>query len=141
MRMASAAEWRPGGSVFVKVDTRRNLVYLIGPVAGFDSRFASFGGKNARNSRAMREQMGQKPVLLEETFAIAHRSVMALDEDAGASRGDYSGRGKWAWARGEDVCGFAQLGKLGQKRAQPGERERRPVGLYQRAVHAVRFGR
>jgi hypothetical protein len=37
------------------------------------------------------------------------------------------------------VRGFAERGIEAEKRAQFGERERRPVGINQRAVHAVGF--
>ena len=81
--------------------------------------------------------MREKSVLLKQSLAIAHGAVMALDEDLSIARGDDACRGKGAWADGEDADGFAKRGKLSQKRAQFGERERRPVGLDQRAVHAV----
>ncbi len=90
-------------------------------------------------ARAICEQMGKKAVFLEQTFAIAHGAVMAFDEDAAVLCSDYSSRGKWARAEGDDVRGFTQLRKLGEKRAQLGESERRPVGIDQRAVHAVGF--
>ena len=139
MRVTSAVERRPGDGVFVKIDARRDLVHFVGPVAGFDSRLACRGGKDSRHSRTMCKQMGKKPVFLDESLAIAHRAVMAFDEDAAALHGDDASSGKRARACGKDVRGFAEIGKLGEKRAQLIERERRPVGLDQRAVHAVGF--
>ena len=111
----------------------------------FDGGLAGCGSEDTRNRRAVRKQMREESMLLEQAFAIAHGAVMALDEDAlirsvFAAHGHDAGRGKWARARRMRISyRLAEIGELGEKRAQFGERERRPVGLDQRAVHAVRF--
>ena len=97
-------------------------MHLVGPFAHCDGCFSGRRSKDTRHGHAARPQMREKAVLLEQSFAIAHGAVMALDEDAllrsviGA-RGDDAGSRKWAWADGEDARGLADPGKLTQKQA------------------------
>ena len=68
----------------------------------------------------MGTKMGEKTMLLEQAFAIAHGAVMALDEDAlvgsviGPRRHD-TGRGKRARAHGEDARRLAELREIGRE--------------------------
>ncbi len=92
----------------------------------------------------MGKQMREETVLFEQTFAIAHGAVMALDKDtrfnsARIARGDDAGCGEGARAHGEDFEWLAEGGKAMEKIAQFGEGERRPVRWDQRTVHAVSF--
>jgi hypothetical protein len=94
----------------------------------------------------MGTKMGKETMLLEEAFAITHGAMMTFDEDAlvgsviGPRRYN-AGCGKRAWAHGIDVSRRSKVWKLRKKRAQLVEPERTPIGLDQRAVHAVRFSR
>jgi hypothetical protein len=84
--------------------------------------------------------MRKKTMFLEQTLAIAHGMVMALDEDVGFFCGDNAGRRKRARAHSENALRSPKRGELGEQRAHFVQRERRPVGKDQRAVHAVGFG-
>jgi len=97
--------------------------------------------KDTRDGRAIREQMGEKPGFLEESLTIAHGSMMAFDEEAAAWCPDDASRGKRARACKKDLRRFAQVGESSENWAQFIERKRWPVGIDQRAVHAMGFRR
>ena len=82
VRVCGTAHGRPGEGVFVKVDALRNLVDLVGPLACLDGRFAGRGSDDTRDQRDMGAKMSEETMLLEEAFAIAHRTVVAFDKDA-----------------------------------------------------------
>ena len=63
------------------------------------------------------KKMRKKTVLFTETFRIAHRAVMAFDEDvpvgsAIGPRGHNACRGKRAWAREDDVRRRSEVWEL-----------------------------
>ena len=83
-------------------------------------------------------------MLLKKPFTIAHRAVMALDENAllsstTAAHRHNTSRGKRARACGKNPSRLAERGKPAKKIAKVIERQRRPVCLNQRTIHAVRF--
>ena len=139
MRVGNGAKRRPGDGFFVEIDARGNFVHLVDRVAEFDRGFSRSGSKDARDRRSVGQQMREKAVLLEQAFAIAHGLMMALDEDFGFICSDNAGRGKRARAHGENALWSPKRGKLAEQRAHFVQRERRPVGRDQRAVHAVGF--
>ena len=146
VRMGRAAEGRPGDRVLIKIDTRRNFVHLVSPFAFFNSRLARGRSLYTRNRHTLRNQMRQKAMLLHQSLAIAHRAVMALDEDRPlrsvfVPRGHYRSCRKRTRACRYDANRFAQIGELSKNRAQLGQVKRGPVRLDQRAVHAVSFCR
>ena len=81
-RVNRTAEVSPGDCVVIKINARRNFVYLVSPLARFNGRLAGSRSKNPRDRHTMCKQMRQKAMLLEKPLAIAHRAMMALDEDA-----------------------------------------------------------
>ncbi len=96
-------------------------MHLVGPFADFDRGFAGGGSEDARDGRAMREQMRKKAMLLEQALAIAHRAVMALDEDAWSrfqSRSHDAGRGKRARAYGENARRARRAREIRARRAR-----------------------
>ena len=142
VRVGNTAERRPRECLFVNVDAGRNLVDLVCPLARLDGCFAGRGSQDARDERDMGANMSEKTMLLEKSFAITHRAMMAFNEDAllrsmFVARGDDSSSGERARAHGENMRRLAELEELRQKRAQFIERERSPIRLNQRTIHAV----
>ena len=113
MRVGHGAKRRPGDRFFVEIDARGDFVHLVDGVAEFDCGFSGSGSKDARDGRAVRQQMSEETMLLEQAFAIAHGLVMALDEDVRLFCGDDAGRGKRARAFGENALWLAQAREIG----------------------------
>ena len=113
MRVGHGAKRRPGDRFFVEIDARGGFVHLVDRVAEFDRGFSGSGSKDARDGRAVRQQMREKTMLLEQALAIAHGVVMALDEDVRLFCGDDAGRGKRARADGENALWLAQAREIG----------------------------
>ena len=114
-------------------------MHFIGPLAALDGGLARSSCEDARHRRAVLSQMLHEAMLFEQSFAVAHRSVMALDEDSSAARRHHAGRGKRPRTHRENLDRLAAAGKLGKQRARFGQRERRPVGLDQLAVQSMRL--
>jgi hypothetical protein len=85
------------------------------------------------------KQMGQEAMFLEQSFSIAHRAMMALDEDTRPPRVRHHAAAENGAGSRQNLDRLAAGGKLAQQRAHFGQRQRRPVGFHQRAVHSVRF--
>jgi hypothetical protein len=114
-------------------------MHLIGPFAALDCRLARRGRKDAWHRRAASPQMAHEAVLFEQPFAVAHRSVMALDEHALAARGHDACGGKRPRTHRKNLNRLSATGKLAEQRAHFGERERRPIGFDQSAFHSMRL--
>ena len=86
MRVSRAAKGRPGDCVFVEIDSGWRLVHFVGPIAHFDCGLARCRSEYARNRSAARSRCAEEAMLFMQSLAIAHGTVMALDEDAGIAR-------------------------------------------------------
>ncbi len=72
MRVGRGAKRRPGDRFFVEIDAHGGFVHLVDRVADFDCGFSGSGSKDARDRRAVRQQMREKTMFFEQAFAIAH---------------------------------------------------------------------
>ncbi len=81
-RVGSRAEGCPRDCILIEIDTVRRGVDFIRPLAELDCRVSIHGGIDSRNRGAGMEKMREKTVFFPEAFRIAHRAVMAFDEDA-----------------------------------------------------------
>ena len=116
MRMGYAAEGCPGDCVLVKIDTRRNFVDLVYPFAECDCGFSQPGCEQAWHRCTVGVQMREKAVLLKQAPAIAHRTVMAFDEDAGVGCGYDACCRERTRADENDAGRLTKRGKLSEER-------------------------
>jgi len=131
----------PGGRISVKIEALRRFMHLVHALAMLDCGLALCVCKHTRHSCSMGVQMLQKSVLLQQSFSVAHAAMVALDKYWFALSRHYGGGGKWPRARTQNLKWAAELGKLDQQRTHFFHRQRRPVGLRQRAIHPVRSHR
>ncbi len=139
VRMRRSAERRPGDRVFIKVHALGRIMHLVGPLAHFDCSLAGRGGKNARHLRSSPDQMMQKTMFLQQSLPVAHRAMMAFDEDTPTCRSHHAGRRKRPRAHRQNLDRLTAAWELPKQRAHFGKSQRRPVGFHQPAVHSVRF--
>ena len=66
-------------------------MHFVAPFAGLDCGLSRSSGKYARHRRSCAEQMRQKAMLFKQPLRIAHRPVMALNEDPSAARSHNAG--------------------------------------------------
>jgi hypothetical protein len=84
-------------------------------------------------------QVIQEAMLLQQSFSIAHASMVALDKDAPALSGHNTRCRKGTRTRGQYLYGLTADWKLAQQVTEFRQRQRRPVGFHKRTVHPVRL--
>jgi hypothetical protein len=139
--MLHASKWRPRKRIAINIHARRRFVHLVCPIADLNGRLAQSIRKHARYRRSMRQQMRQKRMLLQQSLAVADRSMMTLDEHLPTARAHHAGRGKRPRAHRLNLNRLAASRELPQQRTHLVQRQRCPVGFHQLAIESVRFCR